>query len=254
MNITQILTSKKHNFHYLNRYINFIKYCNEVNQTLDNAEYVEAHHICPKSIDLFPEYTSFKSNPWNKCVVTARQHYIAHYLLFKAYGGRQTYAFNAMCNQTKNKNTQRFYKLNSKLYATVKSKISNPNHPNRGTSVYIDPITLKKVKLSTSDSRVTSGEFKHFRKGTTGTFTGRKHSEETLEKLRKPKSEEANRKNSEAHKGKQQSEESNKKRSDTLKGRIPWNKGLKKSIPKNIDNPLCFDDIPTEDCISASNS
>jgi len=65
--IENILTSKPHNKHYLNRYLNFINVLSE--QKAIKGE-TEIHHICPKSSDLFPEYNSLKINPWNKINLT----------------------------------------------------------------------------------------------------------------------------------------------------------------------------------------
>ena len=90
-----ILKTKPHNAHYLNRYIKFINSC----ISYPIVEKTEDHHICPKSSDLFPEFKSFKKYPWNKAKLTLRQHYIAHRLLWKAFGGRQSQAFKLMCDR-----------------------------------------------------------------------------------------------------------------------------------------------------------
>ena len=45
-----------------------------------NYEYFEAHHILPKSI--FPEFKSFKDNGWNKVLLTPREHFICHILIW----------------------------------------------------------------------------------------------------------------------------------------------------------------------------
>ena len=100
MNIAQILFSKPHNAHYLVRYLRFINYCEEVNESLSDDVYVEQHHICPKASDLFPEYVNFKEYPWNMIALTARQHIIAHVLLWKAYPtiASQCAAIHYICN------------------------------------------------------------------------------------------------------------------------------------------------------------
>lgn len=83
MEILNILKTKQHNEHYLRRYIRFIEGC------ISNNDYsigrYEEHHICPKAKDMFPDYASFKKNPWNKAKLTPRQHFIAHWILYKAY-------------------------------------------------------------------------------------------------------------------------------------------------------------------------
>ena len=114
MNIYSILASKPHNPHYLNRYITFIEQCQQKN--VDYEGYVEYHHICPKAKkDMFPEYKDFRLHPWNCAVLTARQHFIAHIMLWKAFPNinSQTYAIYAM----KNKNNM---KMNSRLYESLK--------------------------------------------------------------------------------------------------------------------------------------
>ena len=99
MDIYNLLITKKHNPHYLTRYWKFITYCA---RTEDSESKKFNHHILPKAKDLFPEYKSFKVYPWNKIVLTARQHFLAHWMLWKAYGGSQTKAFRFMNKNTKN--------------------------------------------------------------------------------------------------------------------------------------------------------
>ncbi len=85
MNIYEILSSKSHNNHYLKRYYNFINSCIETNKNLLPTDYTENHHICPKAKDLFPEYRELLKFPWNKAILTGRQHFVAHWILSKAY-------------------------------------------------------------------------------------------------------------------------------------------------------------------------
>jgi hypothetical protein len=80
--IYAILASKPHNPHYLKRYLKFIEWCK---QNPSNDDYTEDHHICPKAVDLFPEYISFRDNPWNCVSLDTKQHIIAHVMLWKAY-------------------------------------------------------------------------------------------------------------------------------------------------------------------------
>jgi hypothetical protein len=78
----EILKSKTHNSHYLNRYIKFI---NHFILYPSNEDYLETHHICPKAKDMFPEYSNLSKHKWNAIKLTFRQHIIAHYLLLKSY-------------------------------------------------------------------------------------------------------------------------------------------------------------------------
>lgn len=81
--IYTLLISKPHNKHYMDRYIKFINVCS-TKKLLPN-EYIENHHILPKAKALFPEYKDQKLHPWNSILLTSRQHFIAHYILAKAY-------------------------------------------------------------------------------------------------------------------------------------------------------------------------
>jgi len=72
--------------------------------------YFEEHHIVPRSMG----GTNDKSN---LIKLTARQHFIAHWLLWKAYGSKMTNAFHIMLHgKGKRKSQQRYNKINSKTY------------------------------------------------------------------------------------------------------------------------------------------
>lgn len=139
-NIYTILSSKPHNPHYLRRYIKFIEDCSLKNKQ-EPPTYTERHHICPKAKDLFPEYTSFKEHPWNICVLSGRQHLIAHYILTKAYpNSTQSIAIIRMLNSTSSRdssvkfNRSRLYEncrklASEKQSAFMKKYISKNGHP-----------------------------------------------------------------------------------------------------------------------------
>jgi len=83
--ILEILLSKPHVKHYLDRYFKFILKCRHTNLNIATSTYMETHHICPKAHDMFPEYKDLRMHSWNAIALTARQHIIAHVLLWKAY-------------------------------------------------------------------------------------------------------------------------------------------------------------------------
>lgn len=126
------LSSKPHNPHYLDRYWKFIQHFQHQTKIKDITEH---HHICPKSKDLFPEYSKLTKYVWNGVHLTTRQHFIAHALLSKSYGGCQIYAYWAMCHKMSN-GEKRQYKINSYMFEQIKSeykernKVTNPfNNP-----------------------------------------------------------------------------------------------------------------------------
>lgn len=47
----------------------------------DDYIYYEYHHIIPVSVD--STYSDFTKHPWNKVLLTAREHFLCHYLLCK---------------------------------------------------------------------------------------------------------------------------------------------------------------------------
>lgn len=73
------------NSHHLNRYLKFIDALK--NQSIDG--YSEKHHVLPRSMG-GDDSTS------NIVKLTARQHFVAHWMLWKAFGGSMTTAFNYM--------------------------------------------------------------------------------------------------------------------------------------------------------------
>lgn len=66
---------------YTKIYLNIIKKAKDENRCKGNGTYYEQHHILPKSI--FPEFEY--GYDWNLVLLTAREHYISHYLLWKIY-------------------------------------------------------------------------------------------------------------------------------------------------------------------------
>ncbi len=87
-----------------------------------NFVYYESHHIIPKSIK--PEFKDLKLNPWNKALLTPKEHFICHLLLTKMLTGsdknKMVYALWGMTNQASQYQGNRF---KSNLYATYKIKM-----------------------------------------------------------------------------------------------------------------------------------
>lgn len=73
--------------------------------------YSEIHHIIPKSMG------GHKTDPENLVQLTAREHFIAHFLLAKIYGGTQWHAIKRM------RGNDGFY-INSRLYEVARREIA----------------------------------------------------------------------------------------------------------------------------------
>jgi len=156
--IYSVLYTKPHNKHYLDRYIKHIEYCIAKNVDLCSDIYTEKHHIVPKSKDLFPEYASLRKHPWNCAKLTFRQHFIAHWMLWKAFGGRQTYAFMSMANNMIPKQMKRDkVSLNSKVYAAIKEDTRKLGFSRKGLAPYRNAAG-ETIVCYTNDPRVLSGE------------------------------------------------------------------------------------------------
>lgn len=106
--------------HTLERYLKFIdKYIS--NPKIKHI--TECHHILPKIY--FPE---FEKNKWNKVNLPKRAHYIAHYMLAIAIGGKMWPSFQLMGRIKKHKSRHyEKFKTAAQLYNSdpiKKSKIS----------------------------------------------------------------------------------------------------------------------------------
>lgn len=129
--IREILSTFEHNPHYLDRYIKFVLKYSEQNV---NNKNIERHHICPKAKHLFPQYKSFKENPWNLARLTYRQHYIAHWILSKVYtkGLQRSSVQKAFWNTSHRSSSHQDTYVSARLYAAAKTansvamKNSNP--------------------------------------------------------------------------------------------------------------------------------
>lgn len=78
--------------------------------------YVENHHIIPKCLGGNNEYD-------NMCILTAKEHYLAHYILTKIYpkNTKLMYAFGMM----KNSNKYQIRMFSAKQYENMKKSYSN---------------------------------------------------------------------------------------------------------------------------------
>jgi len=153
------------NLHYLNRYNKFIDVLKA--QTIDG--YYELHHIIPKS-------SGGSNDKSNLVALTARQHYIAHWMLWKAYGENMTRAFFMMSS------VGRYERVSSKTYDkarkdySVQVKIQMANKPNIPKFTPEHREKLKQAKLGTKRTEATKEKLRI-------AGLGRKLTEETKMKI-----------------------------------------------------------------------
>jgi hypothetical protein len=108
---------------YRKNYLTIISSIKKQNRKKGNGIYYEKHHILP--VSLFPNW---KNRHTNMVLLTAREHYLCHYLLWKIYQNeKMLYAFFIMnsCNKS--------IILNSKMYEKLKIEYSkNVSENNKG--------------------------------------------------------------------------------------------------------------------------
>lgn len=109
---------------YIGRYNKFI----ESLKDQEVSDIMEVHHIVPKSMG----GTNDKSN---LIKLTPRQHYIAHWMLWKAYGGKMAQAFFFFNNYHEKR-------ISSKAYEQLRSEalaaISGENHYLYGKTIPLE--------------------------------------------------------------------------------------------------------------------
>ena len=136
MNIySRLSTITTKNQHYTNRYIKFLT------SRTTSTDYTESHHILPKS--LFPQ---FSNDPDNLIKLTAREHYIAHWMLYKIFPNSHPMriAFWCMNNNWQNSKTQtRYYRISSRVYESLRKEVSKEMSARMSTN---NPYTQQKIK------------------------------------------------------------------------------------------------------------
>lgn len=153
----------KHIIHYNNLIATRQHLRSEREISKNSGQYFENHHIIPKCL-------GGSNDADNLVLLTAREHLIAHLLLWKIYGGKLFYAIWRMTNSQQSQH----YKINSRLYEQLKiqqhknNKRSGKDHWNYG-------------KQHTLEAKAKMREAKI---GKTGPRKGCKLSEETKQKLR----------------------------------------------------------------------
>lgn len=120
-NMLPTLKQVTHNAHYTQRYVRFIEMCQK---STSDVKPTELHHILPKS--LFPNYANITQHPWNGIRLTSRQHYIAHLLLAKAYGGTMNQTLVLMGGKRSDKNSRLYEHMRSKVIQYMQD--NNPCH------------------------------------------------------------------------------------------------------------------------------
>jgi hypothetical protein len=135
--------------------------------------YFEGHHIIPKCKGGTGNSNRPKNNV-NIVLLTAREHFLAHWLLWRIYGDRQmALAFHKMMSNTKN--TNRINSSRGYTEAREAFKMTNIGNQYGKGNVRIISEEQKKKQSETMKGRYFGGN---------NPFYNKKHTNETKEKIR----------------------------------------------------------------------
>ena len=100
---------------YKKNYYDYIAYVKTLNRYKGDGNYYEKHHIVPRSL-------GGKDTENNLVLLTAREHYLAHYLLWKFLPCKSTvYAFMLMNSNCERKSV---HILSSKMYEEIRKQFT----------------------------------------------------------------------------------------------------------------------------------
>ena len=173
--------------------------------------YVERHHVVPVSL-------GGSNEPENIITLTAREHYIAHLLLWKMSMDKKSHnkmsmALHVMVNGSGHKKQDRNYLIPSRIYELARysfvqaMKAHFAEHGGTMKGKKHTPEALIKMRAWQAVPEIKQKQRERVL-GEKNHFYGKSHSEETKNKI------------SEANKGKTHTEEARKKMSEAAKGRI----------------------------------
>jgi hypothetical protein len=139
--------------------------------------YFEGHHIIPKAKGGTGTSSKGLNHP-NIVLLTAREHFLAHWLLWRIYKDRSSaLAFHKMMST----NDHQTRTKSSRGYEEARLAFSETNKGNQYGRGQIKVISEEQKR---KQSEIMRGRYS----GESNPFYGKKHSVETVNKLRKPKS------------------------------------------------------------------
>lgn len=188
-------------------------------RTIDDNSYYEKHHIIPKSI-------GGDNKKDNLVFLTAREHFVCHWLLTKFVSkgiDKMNYALWSMMN-VENHHQQR-YQITSRIYENLRTKLSivfSKQHKGKPKSEEHKQKISDSRKRLIAEGKLKVNENKDKYRKLSEKMTGRSHSEETKKKISnsnkgKVISEEQKQYLSKLNTGKKWSEEKKSKLRETMK-------------------------------------
>ena len=156
-----IFLSNKYSKYYYNIITNALQADRKkLPKTNKNFVYYESHHVIPKSVK--PEFKDWKLNPWNKVLLTPKEHFICHLLLTKMLSGKDknkmVYALWGMTNQASKYQGDRF---KSNLYAAYKIKMQQSLTSDRKGKSYVERYGEEKAIEIRKKQSASAGHTRH---------------------------------------------------------------------------------------------
>lgn len=158
---------------------------NAASRTLTNV-YTETHHIIPRSM-------GGNNTEENLVRLTAREHFLCHYLLTKMTSGQSYYKMCFAFNSFRRSSSNQERTLTGRQYETIRRIVS------KGRSEFLKGNTYNLGKKRAPLSNETKQKISEAKKGKkmseehrlkiSNTSKGRSKSEETKQRMRKPKPE-----------------------------------------------------------------
>lgn len=206
---------------YKKNYYDYIDYVKTLNRYKGDGKYYEKHHIKPRSL-------GGDDSEDNLVLLTAREHYLAHYLLWKFNPCMETaFAFHAMMDMKNNKVNRDYKVFSSRIYQELRVQCSRYiSEINKGNKVWLGKHHSEKTKKKISEAHKGKKLSEESKNKDRLANLGRKHSEETKRKISENNkgkhfmSDEHKNKIRLANLGKHHSEETRKKMSAIRKGAV----------------------------------
>ena len=232
---------------YENQYNLLIESRRSLARSKTNDGHYELHHIVPRSI-------GGDDDKGNLVLLTPREHYIAHWMLYKMHGGKMkaklAYAFFMMSRNNPNQKRDITARQYERAKQAMRDSCTGENHPNFGKKIWTDEqkATISKRQLGKNNSMYGKDPWnkgkklpplsEERRRALAEFNRGKPRSEETRRKISeghmgKKLSEETKAKLREINLGKTLSKETRQKMSETRKGK------LQSKIKEDVACPHC---------------
>jgi hypothetical protein len=148
---------------------------NENRKKTKDGLYYELHHIIPKCM-------CGDNNKENLVLLTAKEHFLVHWLLAEIHDTNSLwFAFNRMCHTTIKNKDNRTYKVSSRIYELLKSKLSEKQKGKKHSEETKNKMSQKKKGKPLHPNAIKASRIALNNREPP--MKGKKHSEESKNKM-----------------------------------------------------------------------